>query len=435
MMGFYQYPGERSSLIESESTENVFPEKPVIDTAVWKKIQAYYLASAPEVLEVDDPVIKTGLDDFKLIIPKYKVTPPSSTLVKFMDDQTIFVGDALSKKLLHFDNELNFTKAGNILEGAVHMEEDDESYWILSMGSFSPSDHASGMLINLPKRESKRARIIADQLRRPVHAAYGDLNDDGYTDIVISEFAKWTGRLSILYGKENNEFGYEILHNQTGAIKSFIKDFNRDGRPDIMTLFAQGKEGISIFYNQGDGTYRREEVISFPSFWGSTSFELFDLENDGDWDILYTAGDNGDYIPVLKPYHGVYIYQNNGDDAFKQVFFHHMNGANGAKIKDFDLDGDLDIAAISFFPDYNNKAKESFIYLKNAGDLNFEAQTFDNNSRGRWIVMDAKDKDKDGDIDLILGSLIFETIPDSDYIQKWIKTGLPFVILENQTKK
>ena len=166
---------------------------------------------------------------------------------------------------------------------------------------------------------------------------------------------------------------------------------------------------------------------------GSTSFEVFDLEQDGDWDILYTAGDNADYIPILKPYHGVYIFENEGEDTYTQFSFYPINGSNGAKIGDFDLDQDLDIAVISFFPDFNNEAQESFVYLENDGNFNFDAYSFPNNSRGRWIVMDAKDRDNDGDLDLILGSLAFETIPDNGYVKKWIKDGLPYLVLENQT--
>lgn len=434
MMGIYKTPNERDNLIQNETFKNIFPPQPLIEKTDWEKIYNFYISKAPQQLFIPEQNIQVGLDNFKVIPPSFQVSPPSSTLVRFMKNQTIFVGDALSKKLFQFDQNLNFLKAGNIVEGAVHLEVIENEFWILSMGSFSPTDQPSGMLINLPQSENKRAQIIADQLKRPVHASYGDLNQDGLTDIVISEFGKWTGQLNILYNKGNKEFVSNTLMNQTGATKTFIRDFNNDGLPDIMALFAQGKEAIYIFYNKGRGEFLREEVLSFSPSHGSTNMELIDLENDGDWDILYTAGDNADFKPILKPYHGVYVFENTGDNNFSQKYFYQLNGAYGAKMADFDLDGDLDIAAISFFPDYAHEAKESFIYLENKNDFSFTASTFENNTRGRWIVMDAKDKDGDGDIDLILGSLTFEVIPDLGYMDKWIKNGLPFVILENQTK-
>ncbi len=434
-LGIYSNSTERAERIESKAVEHLFPAEPIIALDDWEKIKAFYLSNAPDSLTLDKVEPTVGLEHFKVKTPEFKIAIPSTTLAKFMDDKTIFLGDAISKKFIQFDNRLDFIKAGNIIEGAVNLEEINNEYWILSMGSFSPTDQASGMLINISKKENKKALIIADKLRRPVYASYGDLNNDGKIDIVISEFAKWTGRVTILYSKGGYEFEQSTLINQTGAVKTFLHDFNKDGLLDVIALFAQGKEGISIFYNQGDNNFSREEVLEFSPSHGSSSFELIDFDRDGDLDILYTAGDNADFIPILKPYHGIYLFENDGNNNFKEKFFYHLNGAYAAKMEDFDLDNDLDIAAISFFPDYANQASESFVYLKNKGEFNFEASTFENNTRGRWIVMDTADKDNDGDIDIILGSLAFETVPDNGFVKKWLDNQLPFVVLENQVRK
>ena len=80
-----------------------------------------------------------------------------------------------------------------------------------------------------------------------------------------------------------------------------------------------------------------------------------------------------------------------------------MYGAFGVRAGDFDNDGDLDIAAISFFPDFNIERRESFVYLQNEGGLEFSAHTAPELVNGRWMTLDVGDLDGDGDVDIVLG--------------------------------
>ena len=110
-----------------------------------------------------------------------------------------------------------------------------------------------------------------------------------------------------------------------------------------------------------------------------------------------------------------------------------MNGSYKAMVGEFDMGGDLDIAAISFFPDYLRYPEESFIYLKNKGNLKFDDYSFPEAPKGRWVVMDAGDMDADGDIDLVLGSFAY-FLPQGDTTglgKKWLTTGPSVIVLEN----
>ena len=70
-----------------------------------------------------------------------------------------------------------------------------------------------------------------------------------------------------------------------------------------------------------------------------------------------------------------------------------------------DGDGDMDMLAIAYFPDYAKSKEESLVYLENQGDLKFKASTFPEvNIAGRWLVMDKGDLDGDGDTDVVLGA-------------------------------
>ena len=107
-------------------------------------------------------------------------------------------------------------------------------------------------------------------------------------------------------------------------------------------------------------------------------------------------------------------------------------GAFRAMARDYDQDGDTDIAAVSYFPDYVKSPRESFVYYENKGKNQFAANTFRNCISGRWLTMDAGDLDGDGDIDLALGNYAYgPTSVPSFLMEAWKSSGPPVLILEN----
>jgi hypothetical protein len=194
---------------------------------------------------------------------------------------------------------------------------------------------------------------------------------------------------------------------------------------------AQGDERIVMLYNQGNFQFRIATLLRFSPVNGSSYFDIADFNNDGKFDILYTNGDNADYSPILKPFHGVHIFLNNGANDFKESWFHPMQGASQARINDFDKDGDLDIAAISFFPDFTNHAEQGFMYFENT-PKGFVPQITPIAATGRWLVIETSDYDMDGDHDIILGALNFNTgVPDS-VNQFWKKQKHSLLLLQNR---
>ena len=438
MYGIYPHDSVRMKLIgrgasgEMVKKANTFPPHQLLPDSIWVKIQHYYLSHAPDSLEIISDEIRTELKLFEVVETPYRLSPPGTTCVAFAGDG-LYIADAHSQKLYQFNRKLQLLNVANTKEGAVWLNNREKSLFITVMGSFSPTDAPSGFLMELPKEGKGKARKIISQLRRPVHSSFGDLNQDGLEDIVICEFAKWTGRLTWREKTPDRKYISHLLSTRPGPIKAYIKDFDNNGLPDIIALFGQGDEGIFAYYNQGNGVFREEALLRFPPSYGSSYFNFFDYNEDGFDDIIHTAGDNADYPPLMKPYHGIRIYRNNGANQFEEVFFWHQNGAYNAVPLDFDQDGDIDIASISFFPDFEKTPDESFVYLENKGDGKFEASTFKDPSRGRWIVMDHADWDNDGDEDLVLGALAFEVVPDTKgYVKKWMESGLSFIILENK---
>jgi hypothetical protein len=202
----------------------------------------------------------------------------------------------------------------------------------------------------------------------------------------------------------NGKYLRHSIRALPGLVKMYVNDYNKDGLPDVWALFSQGEEGIFLFTNKGNGEFDSKQLLRLPPVYGSTHFELDDFNNDGFPDILYTCGDNADYSRVLKPYHGVYIFMNDGKNNFNQKFFFPINGCYKAIARDFDGDGDLDIACISFFADYLKQPEEGFVYLENRGNLDFDPFSIPEATAGRWLTMEAGDLDGDGKPDLVLGN-------------------------------
>ncbi|MGK7395518.1 MAG: FG-GAP repeat domain-containing protein [Candidatus Cyclobacteriaceae bacterium M3_2C_046] len=439
--GIYPHDSVRQGLIESGSggqmveAAKVFPEKELLPEETYSRIVDFYLENAPDQLPDTTNPEKSILRLFDIHIPNFRMSPPSTTMVSINPDQTVYLGDAHTKSFYQFSAGADLLQAARLKEGAVWLEALPDQLLILVMGSFSPTDDQSGFLISLSLNEQGKAKVLIDDLQRPVHFVRGDLDQDQLPDLVICEFAKWTGSLSWWKNLGNGSYQRKVLRNKPGATKSYIRDLNKDGFPDVVALFGQGDEGIFAFYNDGKGNFKEKNLLRFSPSHGSSYFNFYDFNGDGADDIIYTAGDNADFRPVLKPYHGIYIFQNDGQNQFHQTFFYSLNGAYAAFPDDFDLDGDTDIAAISFFPDFTHHPEEGFVWLENQGDFTFKPHHLPQQGWGRWIVMDQGDIDLDGDQDLVLGSLAFEVISprSAEFMQEWVNAGIPYILLKNNT--
>ena len=211
-----------------------------------------------------------------------------------------------------------------------------------------------------------------------------------------------------------------------------MRDFNGDGRPDIIALMGQSREGVFIYYNRGDGTFAESYVVQWPPSYGAAHLSLVDFDGDGDLDLLTANGDNADYALLLKPYHGVRLYLNDGRNRFTEAYFFPLNGAYKAQAADFDGDGDFDIAAIGFFADYAAAPAEAFVYLRNEGGMQFAPSTFDEVLAGRWLTMDVGDVDLDGDEDIVLGSFAMGWSNVSAELEARWRRGPSILILKNR---
>jgi hypothetical protein len=411
--------------------------KEMMKLSQWNKIVDYYVSQSPEfpVKKKSQVKIQAGLKQFTAFIPAFTVKKPVTTMVGIDSlGKRIFFGDGFTAYLYRLSQDFLVQDSFKTGKGISNLHLNGKQMMVLTMGVLHPSDEKSGQLVSI-EPDSKKSTVLLDHLQRPVHASYADLNNDGLEDIIVCEFGNSTGQLSWFENKGTGILIKHILRDLPGAVKTAIYDFNKDGRPDIIALMAQGDEGIFIYYNQGGGVFKEDRILKLPPSYGSNYFELADINKDGHPDILATNGDNGDYPPILKAYHGLRIYINDGSNRFTEKTFLPVNGAGKAIARDFDGDGDLDIASIAYFPDYEHTPEEGFIYWENK-DGSFEPSTFPQVTAGRWLTMDSADIDGDGDIDIVLGNTFFPLGYISESLKKkWERYTPSILVLKNNMKK
>jgi hypothetical protein len=420
----------------------IVPSVPRITRDHWGPIVTYYLQSAPEqaLTQAAKPEVKIGLKQFRVEPPRFRHDPPLTTLVKIdAAERKIYVADARSQTLdcLNADGIREASiEIGNI---AVALTKTERGLYLACIGHYFPSERKQGQIILLEKRpEGYTRKVILSDLPRISGLEIADLNGDGRKDMVACMFGYLTGRLSWYENLGGDDYREHVLFPKAGPMQAIVHDFDQDGTPDIAALMGQESDGVLGFFNdkQSPGTFKEQDIVRWPPSYGPDAFEAVDFNKDGLMDLLVANGDAADYPQPPKRYHGIRLFLNKGRGIFERAYFFPLNGAFRAVARDFDGDGDLDIAAVAFFPDYELRPREGFVYLENQGEMKFTAATFQQSMTGRWVTLDAGDIDGDGDEDIVLGSMtdMPGSFPPPQLKEFWDKRGPSVVILRNLAK-
>jgi hypothetical protein len=411
-------PGISNTLVQDQyfqlTEAGLVPHTPMLSEEEWGKIKKYY-SLAPDSLDMPTKILPFN-SQFTVSFPEQspKTSLPGVTHLHYSEmnnrlyyasygNQQLFATDVNSpaEGIMHAPSILSYLQE-------IDTESSQPKLLLTFLGqAVKPDAPAAGVVgeASIINGQLTQFNLLSlPLLHRPTQAEYVELTADDKNELLICEFGYLKGRLAYWQKDDQGNFQPKVISNEAGALSFKVRDFNQDGLNDLIVLFAHGNERISLFENLGNGSFREQVLLSFPAVYGSSSFDLVDFDGDGLEDILYTCGDNADLSPVPKPYHGVYVFRNKGNNHYQQLLHQAMPGAYHAIAEDFDIDGDLDIAAVAFFPDEDSFASPAFVYLEQQENLIFEPSQIDVKSLGRWINLTAGDVDRDGDMDIMLGN-------------------------------
>ena len=433
---FNPYKGLSFDEMEATMRTRIYNPSPVISLEEWAQLRDYIINLSPDSLPAIPDVPYEELSQFveePLVLDQLQGSK-NITYLEYQKENNHMIYADLRGEVHRFDWDTKTgEQIGQYATPIIGYFESPYATYSTTIGQLSPTQIPTGELFIQKAEESHRP--VGGFLHRPVHMLVQDLDGDGDEDIVISEFGDLVGKLSLLVNTGEGEYDKRLLLNLPGTIRVIAKDMNMDGKTDLVALTAQGDEGITIFYQEDTLNFRAERVLRFSPVYGTSWFDVLDYDQDGDDDLITVHGDNADKSYVHKPYHGLRIHLNDGNNQFDEAYFYPLYGATRVLARDFDQDGDMDFCLLATFPDYEKEPLLPFVYLENENSSSFifTSKVLKDPSLGRWILAEAGDVDQDGDEDIILSSFTYVFTPVPDQLNKaWNESNVDMLILKNK---
>jgi hypothetical protein len=279
---------------------------------------------------------------------------------------------------------------------------------VASLGVLFPSNAKIGAVVVLENLGAARfaTRVLARDIARVSDVRAGDLDGVGDLDLAVAQFGYSDGQTRWMRNDGGWRFTSTILQNLSGPINVEVRDLDGDGDLDIASLVSQEWEEVYAYVNDGRGRFQSRLI------WGSTNDDFgsswltaADLDQDGDVDFLYSNGDGFDYATGGgRPWHGVQWIENQGQLRFDVHRLADFSGAASPQAADLDGDGDLDIAVVSAYNDWDDAASQSLVWLENDGRQGFTLRPIAG-APTHLITLAVSDVSGGGRMELVTGGL------------------------------
>ena len=405
-LGYPNYYGPFRAIV----TGSLIPEEPTVTKEEFQQLSEYFIAYAEDDETYLPPQTdqKPKLTRFAPEVPLNGVsTGELITFARFLPaSQKFYIGRASEAALQVFDESGAPLQSVELGSEPVDMRVSPQRLDVALLGDFLV-DKVEGRVVSITANESGDVieRTLIEKFPRLTQATFEDFDQDGKEDLLALGFGSGDshGRVSIFWDIDGAS-EEQVLAPYAGAINAIVHDFDADGIRDILLLVAQNRQEVSVFLNDGARGFEQRILIKEFAGFGYNHVSVADFNSDGRMDLILANGNNMEIKNApLKPYHGIRVYENLGDFTFTIRFSYPMYGALKAIAEDFDRDGDLDIAATAFYPDWSDANPETFALLENTGGFEFTPSVLENPNWQRWMTMETADVNGDGYEDIVLG--------------------------------
>ena len=259
--------------------------------------------------------------------------------------------------------------------------------------------------------------------------AWGDFDNDGDIDLLLTGKKSSNEDIALIY--ENTPSGFRNAEAElTGANHGTWGDYDNDGDLDILLVGSKNLMRFSRIYENENGQFSNigaeiPGVQKGRGRWG-------DIDQDGDLDILISGQERTDaFSPVFTMY-----LNNSGDFTYAPLSLWLEDTISNAAFEDFNSDGDLeflrakynDLSTTEVSSDIFSVADPSLPGPLGVEDTLFTVPNF-SLSDGHW-----GDLDNDGDLDAIIPDEETDTfILFTNDNQEIVKTELEFAATSGNT--
>ncbi len=205
----------------------------------------------------------------------------------------------------------------------------------------------------------------------------GDVNGDGYADLILSRKVNGKRAFTVFRGKSDGKFNSPVTSTSTKNFSyddpAFVGDFNGDGKTDILVHWTQGTTGnLLVYTGKSDGTFNEgaNQTCALGYYQGLSPYNFFvdDVNGDGKDDLIistihYTSGKRR-----LEIFKGKSTSPYINDVALSEILIstYDYDMSEPEFVGDFNGDGKADYLVLSKYANGGSIYDKTITYLGNS---------------------------------------------------------------------